>query len=119
MKNVRIDENGELRCWNCGGRSFTEKRTMRSKVIVGVGALLTKKKLKCQICGEYNDAGNAQPFTGPESRKYRKAWEKQQTKASPVVADTTVRLERLAALRAEGVLSDEDFASMKAQLLAE
>lgn len=75
MKDVRIDENSELRCWNCGGKGFTEKRTTRAKVLVGVGALLTKKKLKCQTCGEYNDTGNAKPFTGPEDRKYRKAWE--------------------------------------------
>ena len=45
MKDVRIDENGELRCWNCGSKGFTEKRTFRSKAMVGVGALLTKKKL--------------------------------------------------------------------------
>lgn len=78
MKNVRIDDNQELRCWNCGGKGFTEKRTMRSKAAVGVGALLTKKKLKCQTCGEYNDAGNAQPYTGPEGRKWRKADEQRQ-----------------------------------------
>lgn len=29
--------------------------------MVGVGALATKKKLKCQACGEYNDVGNAKP----------------------------------------------------------
>jgi DNA-directed RNA polymerase subunit RPC12/RpoP len=78
MKNVRIDENADLRCWNCGSKGFTEKRTTRSKVAVGVGTFLTKKKLKCQSCGEYNDTGNAQPFTGPEGRKYRKRWEKEQ-----------------------------------------
>jgi hypothetical protein len=43
---------------------------------VAVGALLTKKKLKCQTCGEYNDAGSAKPYDGPASRKWRKAWEK-------------------------------------------
>ncbi len=76
MKDVRVDFDGELRCWNCGSKGFTEKRTFRSKALVGVGALLTKKKLKCQTCGEFNDTGSAKPFTGPASRKWRKAWEK-------------------------------------------
>lgn len=78
MKDVRIDSNAELRCFNCGGKGFTEKRTVRSKVMVGVGTMLTKKKLKCQTCGEYNDTGNAQPYDGPSSRKYRKQWEAEQ-----------------------------------------
>lgn len=73
MKDVRIDKDDNLRCWNCGAKdSFTEKRTLRSKALVGVGALLTKKKLKCQICGEYNDTGSAKPYDGPASRKWRK-----------------------------------------------
>lgn len=57
MKNIKMDENGEARCWNCGGKSFRQKRTFRSKVAVGVGALLTKKKLQCNQCGKYNDVG--------------------------------------------------------------
>src|SRR4051794_16088470 len=63
MRNVRVDENGEFRCWKCGGKNFTLKRTFRSKVLVGVGALLTKKKLKCHTCGEFNDTGSAKPYT--------------------------------------------------------
>lgn len=83
MKNVRVDHDGELRCWNCGAKGFTEKRTLRSKMVVGVGALMTKKKLKCQTCGEYNDTGNAEPFDGPQGRKYRKQWEDQQARQQP------------------------------------
>jgi hypothetical protein len=82
VKDVRIDEEGELRCWNCGGKGLLAKRTGRAHIVgfvtVGVGALATKKKLKCQTCGEYNDTGSAKPFTGPEGRKYRKQWEAQQ-----------------------------------------
>lgn len=90
MRNVRVDDEGVLRCWNCGSTGFTEKRTARSKwltLILGVltvgiwlivMALLTKKKLKCQVCGEYNDVGNAQPWDGPHGRKYREQWEAQQ-----------------------------------------
>ena len=78
MKDIRIDSDGSPRCWNCGARGFTEKRTLRSKALVGVGALLTKKKMKCQQCGEYNDTGNGKPWDGPAGRKYRKAWEAEQ-----------------------------------------
>lgn len=78
MKDVRFDPDGSPRCWNCGSRAFTEKRTTRSKVLVGVGTMLTKKKLKCQRCGEYNDTGNGKPYDGPASRKYRKEWEAEQ-----------------------------------------
>jgi hypothetical protein len=74
MKDVRVDTVGELRCWHCGCTSFTEQRTMRSKVLVGVGALLTKKKLKCRICGEYNDLGSARPYKGPDSKRLGKKY---------------------------------------------
>lgn len=69
MKDIRVDSQGRQRCWNCGGLNFTHKRTFRSKALVGVGALLTKKKLKCQSCGEYNDTGRAKPYTGPASKR--------------------------------------------------
>jgi hypothetical protein len=65
MQDIRIDAEGNHRCWKCGSKNFDEKRTFRSKAFVGVGALMTHKKLKCQDCGEYNDTGHAKPFTGP------------------------------------------------------
>lgn len=77
MRNVRIDQDGQLHCWRCGATSFTEKRTGRSKwatAIMGiltlgiwllVMVLFTKKKLKCRSCGAYNDVGNAQPLNPP------------------------------------------------------
>lgn len=75
MKDVRIDREGNLRCFNCGQSSFIEKRTLRAKTLgvaaAGVGALLTHKKLKCRVCGEYNQTGNAQPYTGPADQKWR------------------------------------------------
>jgi ribosomal protein L40E len=69
MQNIRVDEDGNQRCWNCGGKNFTLKRTFRSKVLFGVGALLTHKKLKCQLCGEYNQTGAAEPFTGAHNQR--------------------------------------------------
>ncbi len=121
MKNIRIDVDGTPRCWNCGSRGLTEKRTFRSKAAIGVGALLTKKKLKCQRCGEYNDTGNGRPWTGPASRKYRKEWETEQaaraTTGAASPSTPTDELERLARLHHEGVLSDEEFAAAKRRLL--
>lgn len=72
MQDVRIDGDGNLRCWNCGGQHFLEQRTGRSKILVGFGALVTKKKLKCQVCGEYNQTGDAKPYKQPASRKFRR-----------------------------------------------
>ena len=125
MENIRIDDNGVPRCWNCGSKGLTEKRTLRSKVMVGVGALLTKKKLKCQRCGEYNDTGNGKPYNGPKARKYRKEWEKEQAAkedqpaAAPAhdAADVTEKLVQLTDLHAAGSLTDEEFADAKAKLL--
>jgi hypothetical protein len=73
MKDVRIDANGDLRCWRCGGKSFTAKRTFRAKAALGVGALLTRKKLRCNACGDYNQTGHAKPYAD----------------ATPAVSDTT------------------------------
>jgi hypothetical protein len=143
LKDVRLDQDGELRCWNCGAKGFTAKRTFRSKALVGVGALITKKKLKCQVCGEYNDTGNAKVYDGPASRKHRKTYEAEKANrdaqaATPPPAplpppppptpepvravsgdDRLARLERLASLHSSGALSDEEFQQMKADLLAE
>jgi hypothetical protein len=84
-------------------KGLLAKRTFRAKLMVGVGALLTKKKLKCQTCGEYNDTGNAQPFTGPEARKWRKVWEQEQAKksAAQLAMEERAAVAALKALQAE------------------
>lgn len=81
MKDVRFDQEGNARCWNCGAKGMTAQRTMRSKVMFGVGAVLAKKKLKCQRCGEYNDVGNDKPYEGPASKKYQAEWEAEQRRS--------------------------------------
>lgn len=91
MKDIRVDSDGEFRCWNCGNRELLEKRTFRSKALLGVSALLTKKKLKCQTCGEYNDTGNAKPYDGPASRKWRKQWEKNEAAKSDAQREAEAR----------------------------
>ena len=112
MKDIRVDSDGEFRCWNCGNKGLLAKRTFRSKMLVGVGALLTKKKLKCQTCGEYNDTGNAKPYTGPEARKWRKQYEKVQASKSAAGIAAEQRAMELAiqAFRAE--LADEGAATI-------
>lgn len=86
-----MDSQGEFRCWNCGNKGLLAKRTFRSKMLIGVGALLTKKKLKCQTCGEYNDTGNAKPYAGPENRKWRKQWDREQAAKTAAQRDCEER----------------------------
>ena len=74
MKDIRVDKDGNLRCASCGGRNFHGRRTARAHIIgyvtVGVGALATQKKLRCQACGEYNKQGNAKPWREPAGVQY-------------------------------------------------
>ena len=127
MKDVRIDQAGELRCWNCGSKQFTEQRTLRSKVAFGVGALLTKRKLKCVICGEYNDTGGAKPYNGPEARKYRKAYEAElaaakaapPAPAAPAVKSVADQIRELGELVEQGLITQEQFEEQRDRLLAQ
>lgn len=78
---MRIDDAGDLRCWNCGSKNLETRRRTGSKLFgsaVGVvvagpfgvaGALAAKKRLRCQGCGEYNDVGKPEPFTQPVNRQ--------------------------------------------------
>ncbi len=125
VKNIRVDEKARQRCWNCGGLNFTEKRTMRSKAMVGVGALLTKKKLKCQSCGEYNDTGNAQPYKGPASKKAAKKSgasdldrsDAETASGSSSAAEVVGLLMQLEQLHDSGALTNEQYETQKAKLL--
>jgi Short C-terminal domain len=131
MRDVRVDTKGELRCWHCGSTSFREKRTLRSKLLVGVGALVTKKKMKCRVCGEYNDTGRAKPYKGPASRRLGKKYgtlvdmfgaetpDEPDDDVPDPTSDAGVadELKKLAELRDAGVLSAEEFEAQKARLL--
>jgi hypothetical protein len=87
MQDIRIDSNGDFRCWNCGGKNFLGKRTGRAHIIgfatLGVGALATKKKLKCQVCNQYNQVGKAKEFKDPLGREYQKERLAEQDDANP------------------------------------
>ncbi len=39
------------------------KRTFKAKSVFGLFSLLSKKKLKCLVCGKYTKANHAQPFS--------------------------------------------------------
>ena len=124
MKDVRIDANGDTRCWNCGSKGLTPKRTFRSKALVGVGALMTKKKLKCQRCGEYNDTGNGKPYSGPAARKYRKEYQAELKGApapsyAPQVQSIAEQLGDLAELHKQALLTADEFTAAKAELLGQ
>lgn len=64
MKDVQIDDNSEMRCWNCGGKGFTEKRTARSKAAVGVGVLATKKSSNTRPAGSTTTLTRLSPSQG-------------------------------------------------------
>lgn len=65
MQNVKVDGDGQLRCWSCGGRNLiTQRSKMGWKFLfLGFFALFSRKHLRCQQCGAMNRTGNAEPFT--------------------------------------------------------
>lgn len=49
MKKTQVDaETGDVRCPKCGARSFSQKRSVKGKMM---GGLMAPKRLKCQGCG--------------------------------------------------------------------
>lgn len=72
MKSTFIDQNGDVRCPNCGARNnFVSKRTAKAKWATGVAAVATlgiaaaaapvviPKRLKCNGCGANLKRGGA------------------------------------------------------------
>lgn len=48
MKSTVVDSAGVVRCPVCGASDFSDKRTIKGKIAVGV---LAPKRLKCRGCG--------------------------------------------------------------------
>jgi hypothetical protein len=67
MRAVRVDQYGELHCWNCLSTSFERKRSVHSKVMSAVGGRASRNNLRCLVCGQYNDVGNAKKITVPNT----------------------------------------------------
>ena len=74
---------------------------------------------------EYNDTGSAKPFTGPEARKWRKVWEKEQQQKSAAqiaaeerAADSAARalIAEVARAQAAGLSFDEEGNELQAGL---
>lgn len=58
MKETQVDDQGRVRCPVCGGSDFSDKRTVKGKIAMGVFA---PKRLKCRGCGE-NLHGGGKPY---------------------------------------------------------
>lgn len=48
MKRLARDDQGTMRCRNCGATGFVQKRSLKGKVALG---LLAPKRMKCLGCG--------------------------------------------------------------------
>ncbi len=50
MKTTKVDkETGSVACPGCGATSFSQKRSVKGKIM---GGLLAPKRLKCDGCGK-------------------------------------------------------------------
>lgn len=91
MKDVRVDDEGNMRCWKCGGKALNSERTTRSKLTLGVATLgVTKSKLRCQLCGEYNDTGSAKAWTSPKKPRLARKLGISDPGEQPVAASVTL-----------------------------
>jgi hypothetical protein len=50
MKSTQVAPNGDVLCPKCGAKSFTQKRSVKGKVMGGF--VLAPKRLKCNGCGK-------------------------------------------------------------------
>ena len=126
VKDIQIDEDGNLRCASCGGKNFHGRRTTRAHAVgfvtLGAGALLSKKKLRCQQCSTYNQTGNAQPYERPDEGPVSKYnWpgpvsKKNGEQTDP--SDKVARLKDLTELRDAGAINEAEFAALKAEILS-
>jgi len=48
VKKTKVDDDGRVRCPKCGASDFSDKRTVKGKL---VGGVLAPKRLVCRGCG--------------------------------------------------------------------
>jgi hypothetical protein len=48
VKSTQVRSDGAVVCPKCGGTSFTQKRTVKGKILLTIWA---PKRLKCSGCG--------------------------------------------------------------------
>lgn len=97
MRDVRIDDDGELRCWKCGCAQLQSGRTRRSWVLLGLSALATKSKFRCARCGAYNQVGHGKPYRGPLNLRYRHEWKAEQAERRDAASQSEVEADLSAA----------------------
>lgn len=73
MKETTVDKEGRVRCPECGGSDFSDKRTGKAKLggvlTLGVGVAVMPKRLKCRGCGTNLRRGRGKPFEKSKAGK--------------------------------------------------
>lgn len=65
MKNVLIDQTGELRCPKCHAKHFDVSRPAGAFLAMGLGGLAAKKQANCLVCGYSSKTGKAERWMDP------------------------------------------------------
>ena len=72
--DVRVDDDGDFRCWHCGFTEFVTPPNVADKTLMQ--ALFEKapsaaeaNRGKCKRCGHRNEMSNPRPWEGPVSKK--------------------------------------------------
>lgn len=131
MKDVALDGDGNLVCPKCGSKNLDRGSTLKGKV--GGGLLFAPKRVKCVNCGYVSKPGDAKPVSGQAARNTDFAKEQERLRHQRLVRETEERIARAAAppavdgipaqieklgeLRDKGLLTEEEFATKKAELL--
>lgn len=138
MRDVQVDDEGRLRCPSCGGAQFDRERTAAAKITgtatIGVGVFLTKKRMRCLVCGEWSKSGNAQrvpaaspstpllgafpPVAGAVNGSSNVSSEGGGSgTARPIETSVGSELRQLASLHSSGLLTDLEFAEAKQRVI--
>jgi hypothetical protein len=67
MRAVRVDQYGQLHCWNCLGTNFERKLPVHSKVMSAIRIRASAEQLRCLVCSQYNDVAHAKKITVPST----------------------------------------------------
>ena len=107
MRDVLIDDEGNLRCPKCKTGTFDRERTVKAKtagfLTVGPGLFLLPKRMRCLACGTISKSGNAKPLNPPGRQS-------KPPKATPMVPARPPQLtvDELEGLEGELPLDEED-----------
>ncbi|MGA0270385.1 MAG: hypothetical protein ACO3ME_08830 [Ilumatobacteraceae bacterium] len=89
MRAICVDQEGILRCWNCGTTGlFSAARDSHWRRRAKGNALAPL--VTCQTCGSANWSRTIEPFSGPASQRWQRIFAEQ---AAAVEAARRVELE--------------------------